>query len=128
METRVKLGSAKQKYQQGIWPAFWALESDFRDNYTNWPRIAEWDILEVISGGNLICTTAHCGVAPGGPCNAYDRTGNGGTAFSHSVWHIIGFMVDRSMNRTWLDETFNWYLDDVLVFTIPGSKIGDEGA
>jgi len=131
VESRIKLGTAKKERQQGIWPAFWALGSDFRGNYTNWPSTSEWDILEVVSGGDLMYSTAHCGFAPGGPCNEYNGLGNGGVAFSRGVWHTVGFMVDRSMtgygkNETWLHETLNWYLDGANVFTINGSRVGDE--
>jgi hypothetical protein len=131
IESRIKLGDAEQKYQQGIWPAFWALGSDFRGNYTNWPAVSEWDILEVVSGTDLMYSTAHCGYAPGGPCDEYNGLGNGGIAFSHGVWHTIGFMVDRSMtgfgqNGTWLNETLNWYLDGTNVFTISGARVADQ--
>ncbi len=131
IESRIKLGTAPKVKQQGIWPAFWALGSDFRGNYTNWPHASEWDFLEAVSGGDLMYSTVHCGYAPGGPCKEYDGLGNGGVSFSRGVWHTVGFMVDRSMtgddkNETWESETLNWYLDGENVFKINGSTIADE--
>lgn len=131
IEANIKLGNAPAVQQQGIWPAFWALGTDFRGNYTNWPIVTEWDILEVVNGGPLMYSTAHCGFAPGGPCNEYDGLGSGGVAFSKGVFHTVGFMVDRSMckegsNATWLNETLNWYLDGQKIFTVTGATVGDE--
>jgi len=131
VEARIKLGDAPAEQQQGIWPAFWALGSKFRGNYTNWPMATEWDFLEVVSGQSTMFSTAHCGYPPGGPCNEYNGLGNGGVPFSRGVFHTVGFMVDRSMcgrgrNFTWLDETLNWYLDGHKVFEVTGAAIGDE--
>jgi len=131
VEASIKLGTTPMAQQQGIWPAFWALGSEFRGNYTNWPGATEWDFLEVISGGSTMYSTAHCGFAPGGPCNEYNGLGSGGVDFSRGVFHTVGFMVDRSMcrkgsNATWLDETLNWYLDGKKIFTLTGATVGDE--
>ena len=131
IESRLKLGDAPASQQQGIWPAFWALGSKFRGNYTNWPAVSEWDFLETVNGGSLMYSTAHCGYAPGGPCNEYNGLGSGGVTFSRGVFHTVGFMVDRSMsgkgkNGTWLDETLNWYLDETKIFTLTGATVGDK--
>jgi beta-glucanase (GH16 family) len=130
IESRIKLGDAPLEQQQGIWPAFWALGSKFRGNYTNWPMATEWDFMEVVSGQSTMFSTIHCGYTPGGPCNEYDGLGNGGVPFSRGIFHTVGFMVDRSMcgqgrNATWLDETLNWYLDSKKVFDVSGATIGD---
>lgn len=132
VEASIKLGSAPASQQQGIWPAFWALGSEFRGNYTNWPMATEWDFLEVVSGGTTMYSTAHCGFAPGGPCNEYNGLGNGGVAFSRGKFHTVGFIVDRSMcgkgssSSCWLNETLNWYLDGQKIFTLTGATIGDQ--
>lgn len=131
IESRIKLGTAPKSQQQGIWPAFWTLGSDFRGNYTNWPHVSEWDILEVVSGEDLMYCTAHCGFAPGGPCNEYGGLGNGGVAFTRGVWHTIGLEVDLTItgeggNGTWEGETLNWFLDGKNVFTLNGSTVADE--
>lgn len=36
----------------GYWPAFWTLGAAYRGNYTNWPSIGEFDILESVNGLN----------------------------------------------------------------------------
>jgi beta-glucanase (GH16 family) len=96
-----------------------------------WPAANEWDFLETVNGGSVMYSTVHCGVTPRGPCNENNGIGPGGVPFSRGVFHTVGFMVDRSMcgngrNGTWLDETLNWYLDGTKMFTILGSKVGDE--
>lgn len=71
-------------------------------------------------------TTVHCGTAPGGFCNEYDGIGNSGsTSFERGVFHVVGFMVDRSSGN-WLTETLTWYLDEEIVFSVDGRTIGDE--
>jgi beta-glucanase (GH16 family) len=133
VEARIKLGDAPASKQQGIWPAFWALGSEFRGNYTNWPAASEWDFMEVVNGLPTMYSTIHCGSAPGGPCNEYNGLGSGGVPFAMGEWHTIGFEVDRSMcgdggTGTWEDESLNWYLDGELKFTVNGSTVGDKQA
>ena len=131
IESRIKLGDAPTKSQQGIWPAFWALGSNFRPSYMDWPAVSEWDILESVNGGSVMYSTLHCGTASGGPCNETNGLGSGVVPFSRGVWHTVGFMVDRSMTGnggkgTWLNEALNWYLDGTQVFTVSGKKVGDK--
>lgn len=131
VEASIKLGDAPLNKQQGIWPAFWALGSEFRGNYTNWPAATEWDFMEAVNGLPTMYSTIHCGYAPGGPCNEYDGLGDGGVPFTMGEWHTVGFEVDRSMcgdggEGTWEDESLNWYLDGDLKFSVNGSKVGDE--
>ena len=131
VEASLKLGNAPASQQQGIWPAFWALGSDFRGNYTNWPAATEWDFLEVVNGQPTMYSTIHCGYAPGGPCNEYNGIGDGGVSFSMGQWHTIGFEVDRSGcgscgGSSWMNESLNWYLDGQLKFKVLGSTVGDE--
>jgi len=78
----------------------------------------------------MMYSTAHCGYAPGGPCNEYNGLGSGGVSFSRGVFHTVGFIVDRSMvgygkTGTWKDETLSWYLDGTKIFTVEGATIGD---
>ncbi|TAQ83059.1 hypothetical protein B7494_g8617 [Chlorociboria aeruginascens] len=133
IESRIKLGTAPDVHQQGICPAFWATGSRFRGNYSNWPSVAEWDILEVLGGNNLAYSTVHCGYSPGGPCRESAGIGSPGTTFTRGDFHTVGFMVDRSMcgkNKaaSWLDETLSWYLDEAKVFGVTGAIVGDEEA
>ena len=130
IESRIKVGGAPEAQSQGIWPAFWALGSEFRGNYTNWPYATEWDFLEVISGQNTIYSTIHCGFAPGGPCNEYNGIGSGGVPFKRGSWNTVGFQVDRSVsgkgNATWEDESLSWFLNGKQIFTVKGKTVGDE--
>ncbi|MCJ1357642.1 MAG: hypothetical protein MMC33_007638 [Icmadophila ericetorum] len=131
VEASIKLGAAPVAEQQGIWPAFWALGSSFRGNYTNWPAATEWDFLEAVNGASTIYSTAHCGTAPGGPCNEYNGLGDGGIAFTRSVFHTVTFQIDRSMTGpgtkgTWKNETLMWFLDGKSVFSITGAQVGDQ--
>lgn len=133
VEASIKLGNAPASKQQGIWPAFWALGSEFRGNYTNWPAVTEWDFMEVINGQPTMYSTIHCGYAPGGPCNEYNGLGSGGVPFALGQWHTIGFEVDRSMcgddgEGSWEDESLNWYLDRELKFSVTGRTVADEQA
>lgn len=126
IEARLKLGNAPAAYQQGIWPGFWSIGSAFRGNYNNWPAVGEWDFLESINGLPSMWATVHCGTAPGGPCNEYDGIGNGGsTSFSRGVFHVVGFLVDRTP-EDWWDESLTWYLDEEEVFCVYGADVGDE--
>ncbi|KAH8592283.1 concanavalin A-like lectin/glucanase domain-containing protein [Bisporella sp. PMI_857] len=133
IESRIKLGNAPKSQQQGIWPAFWALGSEFRGNYTNWPGASEWDFLEVVSGDPKIYSTIHCGVAPGGPCNEYNGIGNGGVDFTFGEYHTIGFEVNRSVSTltsygTWREESLSWYMDGKKVHNVTGATVDDEEA
>lgn len=134
VEARLALGAAPSSRQQGIWPAFWALGKAFRANITDWPGASEWDLLESINGAPTMFATAHCGVAPGGPCNEYNGLSNGGVAFSRGEFHTVGLMVDRSKcdkddeNGSWRDEKLVWFLDGQNVFNISGERVADKSA
>lgn len=125
IESRFRVGNAPTASQQGIWPAFWSMGSAFRGNYTNWPAIGEWDFFESINGLSSMYSTVHCGTAPGGFCNEFNGIGNGGsTAFSRGVWHVVGFLVDRTTGN-WMTESLTWYLDGTKAFSVTGARIGD---
>lgn len=123
------MGSAAAATQQGIWPAFWALGSEFRGNYKNWPYVSEWDIVESINGENTLHSVLHCGVAPGGPCNEFVGIAKQ-TPWTRGNWNVVGFQVDRSMTGvgktgTWKDEELSWWLNGVKVQSIKGIQIND---
>ncbi len=127
VEASIKLGAGAASIQKGIWPAFWALGSEFRGNYGNWPSVSEWDLLEAINGGNVMYSTIHCGTIKGGPCAETNGIGNGGVSFSRGVFHKVAFQVDRTSN-VWTTESLNWYLDGTKVFTITGARVNDRTA
>ncbi|KAH7360737.1 concanavalin A-like lectin/glucanase domain-containing protein [Rhexocercosporidium sp. MPI-PUGE-AT-0058] len=140
IEAKIKLPNTPKEKQQGIWPAFWALGSEFRGNYTNWPSATEWDFLEVINGVPTVYSTLHCGTAPGGFCNEYNGLGSGGRDFEKGVFHTLGFLVDRSVSsgsswglgrrdkaeEDWKSETLTWFLDGKEIFELKGETVGDK--
>lgn len=75
-EALIRLGQNPMSTQLGSWPAFWALGAPYRGDYQNWPAVGEVDILENVNGELKVRQVAHCGTAPGGPCNEFDGLGN----------------------------------------------------
>lgn len=126
IQSNVYLPTTPVAQQQGIWPAFWALGTAFRSNYTDWPAVTEWDFLETFNGLPTIFTTVHCGVAPGGPCKEYDGIGKRNN-MTRGEWHEIGFEVDRTP-RDWKRQTVAWYMDGQELFKVNGSMINDTAA
>ncbi|KAK2024772.1 beta-glucanase [Colletotrichum zoysiae] len=101
----------------GYWPAFWALGTSFRGNYNNWPACGELDVMENINAISEAWGTMHCDVNPGGACNENNGlSGNLTCAGSkcQGNFHIYAVEVDRSTSP----ESVNWYLDDVLYWTV----------
>ncbi|RDW57491.1 glycosyl hydrolase family 16 protein [Coleophoma cylindrospora] len=97
----------------GYWPAFWALGSDFRGNYQNWPGIGELDIMENVNGVDRVWGTFHCGTNPGGPCIETTGLGNNATCVGTSClgnMHTYAVEVDRSVTP----EEVRWLVDDVV--------------
>ena len=126
IEATIKLGSGNA--QLGIWPAFWALGSDFRSDSQRWPGVGEIDILESVNGAETGYQTVHCGVAPGGPCS--EKTGvSSSTGWSRNAWHTAGVKIDRTnQGGDWKGEKITWLLDGAKVFSLDGSRINDETA
>lgn len=50
IQARMSLPYVKQP--AGYWPAFWTLGADYRGNFSNWPSIGEFDIMENVNGLN----------------------------------------------------------------------------
>lgn len=112
----------------GYWPAFWMLGHAFRDNYQNWPRIGEIDIMEAANDATHIYQTLHCDSLPGGACNepyglgsvvmpcGSDGQGCGGD------FHTFAIEIDRTMDT----EELRWYIDGALTKTITSSWLGEE--
>jgi hypothetical protein len=126
IESRFLIPATPISQSQGIWPAFWALGTAFRGNYTNWPRVSEWDFMESLNGIASLWTTIHCGTAPGGPCDEYNGIGSQ-TNMTRGEWHTIGFEVDREQ-RNWRHQTMKWYLDGSEIFKVEGGKVNDTSA
>ncbi|KAM4061121.1 glycosyl hydrolases family 16 domain-containing protein [Hirsutella rhossiliensis] len=128
VEARIRLGSDPGPRQQGIWPAFWALGSDLRGNYWNWPRVGEIDMMESVNGEARVRRAAHCGIAPGGPCNEFSGLGNVAEhRLERGKWHTFAWEVDRR-RRERRDETLTWYVDGAQQWTLTESDVRDESA
>ncbi|KAL2109119.1 hypothetical protein VUR80DRAFT_2953 [Thermomyces stellatus] len=126
VEASLKLGAEPESAQAGIWPAFWALGSDFRGNYQNWPAVGEIDILESPNGLSRTWHTVHCGTNPGGPCD--ETNGIGGDAdFSRGEFHVVSVEISRE-GPSWEEEEIAYAVDGVGTVTVTGAQIGDEGA
>lgn len=126
VEASIKLGAEAESAQAGIWPAFWALGSDFRGNYQNWPGVGEIDILESPNGMPRTWHTLHCGTTPGGPCD--ETNGVGGEAdFSRGEFHVISMEISRE-GDSWEAEEIAYAVDGAGTVTVTGTQIGDEAA
>ncbi|KAK7432003.1 hypothetical protein QQZ08_001293 [Neonectria magnoliae] len=126
IEARIKLGDDPKEKQMGIWPAFWALGSDFRGNYTNWPSIGEIDIMESLNGEPKTWQVVHCGTAPGGPCNEFNGIGHTTDSVERGVWHTFAWEVDRRLGLR--EESMSWFIDGVRQWGLTQSNVDDQAA
>ncbi|PWI65489.1 hypothetical protein PCL_07090 [Purpureocillium lilacinum] len=130
IEARIRLGDDPMTKQLGIWPAFWALGSEFRGDYLNWPSIGEIDILESINGENKLWNVVHCGFAPGGPCNEFTGLSHISEGLRRGVWHTVAWEVDR---RQWpfgedAEESMSWFVDGRKQWTLKQSVVNNDTA
>ncbi|UNI19827.1 hypothetical protein JDV02_005977 [Purpureocillium takamizusanense] len=132
IEARIRLGDDPATKQLGMWPAFWALGSEFRGDYSNWPGVGEIDILESINGENKLWNVVHCGFAPGGPCNEPSGLSHIDQDFRRGVWHTIAWEVDR---RHWplaedekQEESMSWFVDGKKQWTLKQSAVKNDTA
>jgi beta-glucanase (GH16 family) len=51
MRIQARLALPRVSQPAGYWPAFWTLGAAYRGNYTNWPSVGEFDIMENVNGG-----------------------------------------------------------------------------
>ncbi|KKA28499.1 hypothetical protein TD95_004775 [Thielaviopsis punctulata] len=129
MEACFRLGDASANTQLGIWPAFWALGTAFRGNYTNWPAVGEIDIFEAVNGHATSMHTVHCGTNPGGPCNEPNglskHVDNGALRNS---WLVVSVTIDRSRSGGWQNEALVWRINGTEVYSLTGGDVGDMAA
>ncbi|KAL4884026.1 concanavalin A-like lectin/glucanase domain-containing protein [Aspergillus karnatakaensis] len=133
IESRLRTGCAPANNQKGIWPAFWALGAEFRNDPTFWPMSSEWDFMEVVNGEPVVYHNLHCGGvehkdAGGGPCNEFTGVVSPGTDWGCG-WHVVGFEVDRSgsgSGEDWEEEVLRWFVDGEETWRVSGGQIGDE--
>jgi beta-lactam-binding protein with PASTA domain/beta-glucanase (GH16 family) len=92
---------------QGVWPAFWALGTDF--SQLNWPASGELDVMEYAGAQDPthIYGTPH---ASGGrdswglPVTVSDASG-------WNTWHIYGITWTPNHMQWWIDDPSNVYSD-----------------
>ncbi|PNY26560.1 Glucan endo-1,3-beta-glucosidase A1 [Tolypocladium capitatum] len=125
VEARIKLGDDPEAEQSGIWSAFWALGSEYRGNYQNWPGIGEIDILESVNGESTVRHVVHCGVAPGGPCNEFSGIGHASKGVRRGAWHTVAWEIDRQHGR---EESMSWFVDGTWMWTLKESDVNDSDA
>lgn len=127
IEASIKLGTASEDEQMGIWPAFWSLGSGYRTDPWSWPSVGEIDIMESVNGLDTVWQTVHCGEADGGPC--HETTGlSSSTGFSRGEWHIAALEIDRTNGDGWEGESIVWYVDGEETKRLYGRDVGDEDA
>ncbi|KAF3941857.1 Beta-glucanase [Dactylella cylindrospora] len=133
VEASIKLGSAKETQQKGIWPAFWMLGTRFRDlGYKGWPEVGEWDIMESVNGLRKTWGLIHCGMYNAqrgikGPCNENNGLGAAIPGVSRGVWNTFGFEVDRS-SRNWRTEKLTWIVNGSRRHSITGAQVNNQTA
>ncbi|KAK1965462.1 beta-glucanase [Colletotrichum sublineola] len=106
----------------GYWPAFWALGSSFRGNYTNWPECGELDIMENVNSADKAWGTMHCDTSPGGACNEKSGLSSNLTCAGSSCtgnFHTYTIVVDRSSTP----ESVHWYLDEVEYWSVSETQM-----
>jgi len=112
-EARIKLPVG-----QGIWPAFWLLGSDFREN--GWPDCGEIDILEYRGQEpNIVQGAVH---GPG-------YSGGGAIWRKYTVAGPEGFDADfHVFALDWSPNSLTWLVDDIPYFTVTPDDIppGDQ--
>ncbi|PHH91477.1 hypothetical protein CDD83_316 [Cordyceps sp. RAO-2017] len=110
-EARIRLGDDPKSKQLGIWPAFWALGSEFRGNFWNWPGIGEVDIMESLNGESKVWNVVHCGFAPGGPCDEFNGVSSATEGISRGEWHVFAFDIHCPTRRCGSNGSMSWYID-----------------
>ncbi|KAK0621954.1 concanavalin A-like lectin/glucanase domain-containing protein [Bombardia bombarda] len=138
VQAAIKLGDDAPAKQLGIWPAFWMLGSALRGNYWGWPGVGEIDIMEAVNGVDRVWQTVHCGPsAYGGPCNEWSGVGSraDGAEMARGRWHVVSVDIDRrntDLKREggggWEGEKLVWRVDGRVVFSVNGTRVGDEAA
>lgn len=135
-EARVKIGDALSEHLAGISHRIYTMSPDFLKDSINWPRMGEWDILELNNGLESFVPVLHCGETAGGPCKEPEGfKANGAYTISRGQFHTVGFEINRKMcsessndSSCWREETVTWHLDDEPQYRIKGSDLGDKDA
>lgn len=108
-------------YLRTVWPAFWMMGSEFRDNHDLWPSVGEIDILETANGVSTVYHTVHCDQAPGGVCDEFNGIGSS-APFTRGEWHTVAAEIDRSA-ADWTQQSLNFYVDRRLTWQIGPAQL-----
>lgn len=82
--------------------------------------------MENVNGINKVWGTYHCGTSPGGPCD--ETNGLSGQAIPtgpplQGNFHVYTIEIDRTDAAL---EVMNWYLDDVLYWSVKQAAVPAE--
>jgi beta-glucanase (GH16 family) len=123
-EARIKV-----PFGQGYWPAFWmlgvpeTLTIDGEEVEEEWPQIGEIDIMEYLGDDPTIAFgTIHgpeyCGVSEICANNPLTKEYTLENSRFDSEFHVFGI--------EWSPNQINWYIDDVLYFTLTPEDVEEE--
>ncbi|WP_308117037.1 glycoside hydrolase family 16 protein [Streptomyces guryensis] len=124
IESRIQVPDVTGDAADGYWPAFWTLGGAFRGNFTNWPGIGEFDIMENANGADKVSGTLHCGTDPGGPCNETLGVGESRSCPDSACagnFHTYAFEWDRSASP----QELRWYVDGVQYHSVNESQVDE---
>lgn len=124
IEANIRMPAVTTTNGLGYWPAFWTLGGGYRGNYSAWPSVGEYDIMEGIDAQPYVNHGMHCGVNPGGICNEPNgMTSTNACPTTNCVgqFHTYAMVQDRSVTP----ETLGYYVDGVLQKTIKQTDMDD---
>ncbi|CZR64611.1 related to endo-1,3-beta-glucanase [Phialocephala subalpina] len=134
-ETRVMVGDALSKNQQGVQQDIYLLGTEYRSHQNSYPRMGELDILKLKDGAESFIPTLHCGEESEGPCNEPTGYQQGeAEKIPRGEWARLGLEIDRSMcsgaedGSCWELESVNWLLNGRAYRTLTGREFGDKAA
>lgn len=129
IQAQIRLPGVTSSNGIGIWPAFWTLGGNLRNNYQSWPTWGEFDILENVDGTGNVYAGMHCGFNPGGPCNEPNGLGNRATCSGpngcQGQWHTFTLDVDRSNSNA---ESVTWSMDGTTTNYVTQSQVNNNTA
>lgn len=116
---RIKLPSG-----QGTWPAFWMLPSD--NVYGEWAASGEIDIMEAVNlGASCVECEGNFGEnRSSGALHYGDEWPNNTFQFNHNTLQGGGDAKDQYhvFSVEWGEGQINWFVDDVLFFTLAADQ------
>ncbi|KAF2175282.1 glycoside hydrolase family 16 protein [Zopfia rhizophila CBS 207.26] len=123
LQAELRTGTFPFDQQAGIWPAFWALGKNIRNNPSvPWPECGEWDVMENAHGVDYTLASLHYGLHGG------EQISQGGPSakktFTVEAFHTFAIKINRGASD-WLDEKIQWYVDGENFYTVTGAQVND---